>query len=163
MSIAALITQSQLEMSMGGPDQLRMFTDDDGDGIADPEPVNWIIEAATHDAAGILRAGWNAEQVVALVNADPAVRNHVLAIAKGFAGERRPQLTDPNGKMLFAALRDTARGFLQALAATQLRSIEEGLSVAANSKTNPKTNVTRPVEFTFAGSPTGGREPPGGM
>lgn len=152
MGLAPFLTQADLELSMGGVNVVAQYLCDDGGGMPDPVIVADVIDQATQRGAGALRSAWEAQEIVALVTADSAVRGAFRAIACGYAGARRPQIRDERGRTMWFDERERAISYLEEIAEAHKRSIAEGQGTApVNPLTQPTTNWTpKNAHFEFA-------------
>ncbi len=126
MTPIVLITQGQLETRMGGPSYLVKLTDDNGDGTADAGIVTEILTEASQLAVGCLWNGFPTQELVkTLVDNDLSAKGAICDIACGLAGQRRPELADGQGKLLFAGRRKQGEDTLRGIAQAKLRSAGE--------------------------------------
>jgi hypothetical protein len=116
--VAHLIDQADIE-DVIGVKKLIEHTDDDGDGVADPNVVDKLLEKASAYARGALVPGYGSQAVIDdLVANDPAARNDVTELAIGLMGKRREQMLGEEGASVYSKwfqpaldrLRATGRG-----------------------------------------------------
>lgn len=123
----ALVTQQQVELKVGSL-TLSQLTDDDGDGVADQLVLDYCSEVASDVAYGILLKAYPSEQrVQQLVSDDAAVRDAVVDVYVGVAGERRPSLLTQDGETPYSAWRKRGERFLQDVVAGKYRPKGEAL------------------------------------
>lgn len=159
---ALLISQSDLELHIGVQTVAQLSTDD-GSETPNAAVIAKVLQGASDAARGILRSGFSDDQVDDLVDAlvgdDQAVKDHVLDIAAGLLGQRRPGLLSPDGTTPFSGFRRAAEKALKETAAGKRRAAGE-TNAGSNSKLKARTNQStkKPVFASTKDDPVG----PGG-
>lgn len=146
-----LITQADLEQRIG-PANLAKMLDDDGDGIADPANVTWVLTTASRIAEGILRIAFKSQaQIKAIVDADDAIKNDIVEIGIGLSGGRRPGFLGADGKTPYSGWREAAEKRLKEVAEAKRRAIGEdtgGTNERLKSEVRPGTEPVYGVTST---------------
>lgn len=122
MAAIPFTTSARLVLKMGGQ-RLVQYFDDDNDGVADPAAMEEVIEDANSDVESkLLGKGWTRERLEAAAALEDDVLSRIATnIAMGYAGERRPEWLDAEGKGPFDALREKAYERLKDLARARER------------------------------------------
>lgn len=159
---ALLIDQSELELHIGVQTVAQLATDDGGD-TPSASVIAKVLQGASDAARGILRKGFTDDQVDDLVDAlvgdDQAVKDHILDIAAGLLGQRRPGLLSAEGKTPFSGFRSRGERALREIADAKRRAAGEagaGNNRRLRARTNQPTKT--PIFASTEADPVG----PGG-
>lgn len=140
------------------------YFDDDRDGvISDSDPsVLFALTAANDKATSIIfKKGFSLAQIE-LLTADASLQRYATCLAAMYAGQRRLEFLDPEGRGPFDAMGKQALADLGAMATGELRSkIEE--TAGANPLTNADTNLGEPVFVVSRDPRCPGSYGPGGF
>ena len=99
MAADLLVDQAALEDRVGSRVLARLL-DDDGDGAADANLVQWCLVTASDEAYGLLRTGFASdEQIRNVVDTDAGLRNAIVELAIGLTGSRKPSMVAAAGLM----------------------------------------------------------------
>ena len=150
----ALISPTEVARRIGAQNFARLC-DDDGDGTADPQIVDEIVEEASSIAEGILLRAFPRATIAKLAASDIALRGAICDVAIGLAGRRRPELLGPNGNPYTEMRKDGERVLFNMTKAEQRIAAEEQQGV--NGTIGGGISVGLPAKHVFATSRTNPR------
>ena len=130
------ITQADLEKRVGVLRVRQLFAN--GQGGVDVDLVAEVIESALTEAVGIVRNGWPADEVEAVILNDPAVRRWVVEMVLGIQAEGDTTLLDKDGRHPMSGWYDRSEKRLTELAMTKRRSVTEGKEAGRNRNTRSR-------------------------
>lgn len=112
---------------------VELFDDDNDRTITQSDDaVAFAMDSANaFVGSAIFRKGFSVEQVEALAS-DASLQRYATCIFAQYAGQRKPEFTDAEGRAPFHAMGEQARKDLAAIAAGELRSLLEASTVGAN-------------------------------
>lgn len=141
--------------------------DDDGDGsiegAGDAAALDECVAQANDEVTSIMfRKGFDAAALNEL-SEDASLRRYATSILAQYAGERRLEFLNAEGKGPFDAMGERARSTLRQMAAGELRSKKEATGAGENPIVGADTNLGSPV-FTISRDPRyPGTSGPGGF
>lgn len=148
MAAEALITLGQMERRFG-PETVTRYFDDTGNEEAEQPVEEEVRIEATQIAEGILKGGFNLEQMKAMAAIDFAFRGLMLDIAADVMARRRSENLDKDGNTPYTGIRNAAEKRLKEIAEVKVRLIAEE-TTGANQKLTARTNIDRTTfPFTF--------------
>lgn len=124
MSVAALITRSDLNLNYGEL-TVQRFADDDGTGNGVDDVVDNAIQSASAVVFGWLRTSFTTDQVVLLAANDPSVVDACCSIAMAKLAERRAEFIGPDGKTLYSQKAADAVAYLKQIKKAEARPAGE--------------------------------------
>jgi hypothetical protein len=140
------------------------FFDDDHDGtISEADAGVLFAKNSANDkvTSVIYRKGFSLEQV-GLLTADESLQRYATCLFAMYAGQRRLEFLDGEGRGPFDAMGKQALTDLTAIATGELRSkVEE--TAGANPLTNADTNTGEPLFFVSRDPRYPGTQGPGGF
>jgi hypothetical protein len=139
--------------------------DDDGDGDivgADAVGIAEAVAAADADVSSvILRKGFGQAQLV-ILSTDASLRRYATSILAQYAGERRTEFLNAEGKGPYDAIGERARGQLVKMSKGEIRSEKEDLA-GDNPIVGGDINLGAPVFVVSRDPRFPGRSGPGGF
>lgn len=162
------VDDARLQNKMGAAHWLEYF-DDNNDGVADAAPLAAVLEDANADVVACLMGkGYTATRLEEMADAGDKVLSRIAAnIAMGYAGERRPEWLNDEGKGPFDKLRADAMARLKLIGTAQQRVPSEA-EVGRNTQVGGRVskNQNRDGHFVIANTAEGrarGSRGPGGF
>lgn len=121
----SLIAQSDIEAAIG-VNRTQQLSDDDQDGVADPDIINLAIDVASSDAYGYLLPGYpDPVSAKNLVDNDTSARFAVADLAIAWLGLRPTEFSTAEGMAPFTRRQDMAIKKLNAIGRGTARSAGE--------------------------------------
>lgn len=118
--VPQFVDADSLELRIGSATFIELF-DDDNDGVADPAPLDFMLNLANADMMSrLLKKGFSAAQMEAICDS-PILVNCAAEICMGYSGERRSEWLNDNGDGRYEGIRKRARAQLVDLATAALR------------------------------------------
>lgn len=118
--IPGFATKTVLEQKLGSAAYVELF-DDDNDGEPDPGPLNQVLDSANADMSGrLLDKGYSLENLFDICDS-PLLASTACEVAMGYAGERRSEWLDEDGKGRYDKIRENAYERLEMLAKALLK------------------------------------------
>lgn len=118
--IPTFATKKILEQKLGSAAYIELF-DDDNDGEADRGPLNQVLDSSNADMSGrLLNKGYSLDQLFEISDS-PMLSSAAAEVAMGYAGERRSEWLDDEGKGRYDQVRKNAYDRLENIAKALIR------------------------------------------
>ena len=155
---------SRLILLIGERRAVELFDDDNDGEIAEADAaVQFAMGSANAFVkSAIYKKGFSADQID-LLTADLSLQRYGTSVFAQYAGQRKPEFTDAEGRAPFHALGEQARKDLASVATGELRSILEATTVGQNPIVDGEINATCPPFIVSRDPRYPGQQGPGGF
>lgn len=124
MAVTPLFTRADLDRNYTSV-VIDRLCDDDGTGAGISTVVDSMIQSASAEVYGWLRAAYSTEAVLRLAQDDPSIVDKGCAICIAKMAERKQEFLSPDGKTLYSQKAADAVAYLKAIKSAQIRPAGE--------------------------------------